>query len=312
MWTTGQTDWQRIGGTLSSGTTSYTHTGLTAGNTYYYRVRAVINSAEGLWSEKVSGRCLKHRPPSSRPAPPRKEALRVPPRIKKRKFSASLRALRGQKEVLSVPSRPFADQKKESSPRPSAPSADQKKEVLRRPSASSCGQKKGVLSVPSRPFADQKKEVLRVPPHPPRIRKRKFSASLRVLRGQKRCFLASLSAAFADQKKEVLRVPPRLLRGQKKGVLRVPPRPPRTKKGVLRVPPRPSADQKRKFSASLRALRGKKAVPPRYYREIAMLDAADSPLTEDVDTVTPACPFPWPHQPATIENSLTEPFIHRR
>ena len=54
MWTTGQTDWERVGGTLSSGTTSYTHTGLTAGNTYYYRVRAVINDAEGLWSEKVS------------------------------------------------------------------------------------------------------------------------------------------------------------------------------------------------------------------------------------------------------------------
>ena len=54
MWTTGQTDWERIGGTLSSGTTSYPHTGLTAGNTYYYRVRAVISNAEGLWSEKVS------------------------------------------------------------------------------------------------------------------------------------------------------------------------------------------------------------------------------------------------------------------
>lgn len=54
MWTTGQTEWERIGGNLSSDTTSYTHTGLTAGNTYYYRVRAVINNAEGLWSEKVS------------------------------------------------------------------------------------------------------------------------------------------------------------------------------------------------------------------------------------------------------------------
>ena len=54
MWTTGQTEWERIGGTLASDTTSYTHSGLTAGNTYYYRIRAVIDGAEGLWSEKVS------------------------------------------------------------------------------------------------------------------------------------------------------------------------------------------------------------------------------------------------------------------
>ena len=52
-WSPGQTGWQRIGGTLSSGTTSYSHTGLTAGNTYYYRVRAVIGSTEGPWSEEV-------------------------------------------------------------------------------------------------------------------------------------------------------------------------------------------------------------------------------------------------------------------
>ena len=53
MWTTGQTDWTRLGGSLSSSTTSYTHTGLTAGQTYYYRIRAVSDSTEGPWSEKV-------------------------------------------------------------------------------------------------------------------------------------------------------------------------------------------------------------------------------------------------------------------
>lgn len=53
VWTPGQTEWERIGGTLSSGTTSHTHTDLTAGNTYYYRVRAVIDGTEGPWSEEV-------------------------------------------------------------------------------------------------------------------------------------------------------------------------------------------------------------------------------------------------------------------
>lgn len=53
VWTPGQTAWERIGGTHSAGTTSYGHTGLTAGNTYYYRVRAVIDGTEGPWSEEV-------------------------------------------------------------------------------------------------------------------------------------------------------------------------------------------------------------------------------------------------------------------
>ena len=53
VWTPGQTEWERIGGTHSADTTSYTHSGLTAGNTYYYRVRAVIDGTEGPWSEEV-------------------------------------------------------------------------------------------------------------------------------------------------------------------------------------------------------------------------------------------------------------------
>lgn len=53
VWTPGQSEWERIGGTLSSDTTSYSQTGLTAGNTYYYRVRAVIDGTDGPWSEEV-------------------------------------------------------------------------------------------------------------------------------------------------------------------------------------------------------------------------------------------------------------------
>lgn len=53
VWTPGQTEWERIGDPLSAGTTSYTHTDLTAGNTYYYRVRAVIDGTEAPWSEEV-------------------------------------------------------------------------------------------------------------------------------------------------------------------------------------------------------------------------------------------------------------------
>lgn len=53
VWTLGEDEWERIGGSLSASTTSYTHTGLTAGNTYYYRVRAVIDGTEGPWSEEV-------------------------------------------------------------------------------------------------------------------------------------------------------------------------------------------------------------------------------------------------------------------
>ena len=53
MWTDGQADWERIGDPLTSGTTSYTHSGPTAGSSYYYRVRAVVNGTEGPWSEQV-------------------------------------------------------------------------------------------------------------------------------------------------------------------------------------------------------------------------------------------------------------------
>jgi len=52
-WTEGQADWTRIGDPLSASTTSYTHSGPTAGVTYYYRVRAVVNGANGDWSEQV-------------------------------------------------------------------------------------------------------------------------------------------------------------------------------------------------------------------------------------------------------------------
>jgi titin len=53
VWTPGQTGWERVGGDLSAGTKSHAHTDLTAGNTYYYRVRAVIDGVEGPWSEEV-------------------------------------------------------------------------------------------------------------------------------------------------------------------------------------------------------------------------------------------------------------------
>ncbi len=52
-WTEGQTEWDRIGDPLSATTTSYTHTGRTAGTTYYYRVRAVVNGTNGEWSDQV-------------------------------------------------------------------------------------------------------------------------------------------------------------------------------------------------------------------------------------------------------------------
>ena len=53
MWTNGQTDWERIGDPLAAGTTSYAHSEPTAGVTYYYRIRAVIDGTEGPWSEEV-------------------------------------------------------------------------------------------------------------------------------------------------------------------------------------------------------------------------------------------------------------------
>lgn len=52
-WTDGQSEWERIGDPLSATTTSYTHSGRTAGTTYYYRVRAVVNNTNGDWSDQV-------------------------------------------------------------------------------------------------------------------------------------------------------------------------------------------------------------------------------------------------------------------
>ncbi len=51
-WTEGQSEWTRIGDPLTAATTSYTHSGPTAGTTYY-RVRAVVNGANGDWSVQV-------------------------------------------------------------------------------------------------------------------------------------------------------------------------------------------------------------------------------------------------------------------
>ena len=53
-WTDGQADWERIGDPITGTvTTSYTHSGRTAGTTYYYRVRAVVNNTNGEWSDQV-------------------------------------------------------------------------------------------------------------------------------------------------------------------------------------------------------------------------------------------------------------------
>ena len=54
LWTEGQEQWERIGDPLSANASSYTHTELSTGTTYYYRVSAVINDTEGAWSNSIS------------------------------------------------------------------------------------------------------------------------------------------------------------------------------------------------------------------------------------------------------------------
>ena len=54
MWTEGQEEWLRIGDPLPANTASFTHSGLSAGKTYYYRVSAVIDGAESAWSNSIS------------------------------------------------------------------------------------------------------------------------------------------------------------------------------------------------------------------------------------------------------------------
>ena len=54
LWTEGQEQWERIGDPLSANASSYTHSELSAGKTYYYRVSAVINDTEGAWSNSIS------------------------------------------------------------------------------------------------------------------------------------------------------------------------------------------------------------------------------------------------------------------
>ncbi len=53
-WKEGQAEWERIGDPLSGTTTSYTHTGTTAGANYYYSISGVLNSVQGDWSNTIS------------------------------------------------------------------------------------------------------------------------------------------------------------------------------------------------------------------------------------------------------------------
>ena len=151
----------------------------------------------------------------------KKAVLRAPPRTIKcsSQFSASLRALRGQKKGSSP--RPTADNKVffavlRVSPRPPRtkkgssppPTADNKVFFA-------------VLRVSPCPSADKKKAVLRPPPRTIRCSSQ-FSASLRALRGQKK---GSSPRPSADDKVFF-------------AVLRVSPRPPRTKKRQFSAPHR--------------------------------------------------------------------------
>ena len=48
-WTSGETNWSDVGGTLT--TNSHEDTGLTTGARYYYKVTAVTGTSEGMWSD---------------------------------------------------------------------------------------------------------------------------------------------------------------------------------------------------------------------------------------------------------------------
>ncbi len=52
--TEGINDWKRIGDPISGATTSYTHTDLIGEKSYFYKVRAVVDSIDGEWSLPIA------------------------------------------------------------------------------------------------------------------------------------------------------------------------------------------------------------------------------------------------------------------